>query len=250
MLAVVGALIVRDLKSRFSGDLLGYSWALLTPLAWVFAIVASFVIIGRQTPISTDAISFVVAGVLPYIVFRYTITSMMKAYKINRFILHIDNVGVGEIMFAASLVELMNGAAVYMVITLLNYLTFGYVEMNVFLVVLYGYILAWLSGASLGYFFAQLSNLSETVVRVLPVIMRPMFWISGIFYTANEVPDSMMKYLSYNPLFQAIEIIRNGMFLGYKSRMADYLYPIIFSLFFIVAGYVVSSLVLRGSKKV
>ncbi|MCU9611880.1 Vi polysaccharide ABC transporter inner membrane protein VexB, partial [Escherichia coli] len=77
------------MKSRFSGDPLGHGWALLNPLAWIGALVVLFTIIGKQPPIYTDIISFMMSGMLPYMVFRYTTMSMMRAVKSSKSLLYL-----------------------------------------------------------------------------------------------------------------------------------------------------------------
>lgn len=228
MFQTMSALILREMRSRFSGDPLGYGWALLNPLAWIGALAVSFSLINRQAPIFTDIISFMMVGILPYIVFRYTITSMMRVSKSSRALLYVDQVTPEIVMFSAALLELFNGLLVYCVVFILNYVIFGKAEAHDVLLMLYGFICAWGTGAAMGYMAAELAKVYEIVHRILPVIMRPVFWISGIFYTANELPESVSDKLVLNPLFQSIEIIRNGAFQSYSSRFVIYYIPIIF----------------------
>ncbi|WP_419421337.1 hypothetical protein ACNVED_14845 (plasmid) [Legionella sp. D16C41] len=84
---IINTLIIKDIKSRFSGDTLAYIWALINPLAWIGAIIIFFSIIGKQVPIFTDIVSFLIPGMLSYILFRYTINSIMRTRKTSQSIL-------------------------------------------------------------------------------------------------------------------------------------------------------------------
>ncbi|HCC5341073.1 TPA: Vi polysaccharide ABC transporter inner membrane protein VexB, partial [Salmonella enterica subsp. enterica serovar Typhi str. CT18] len=55
-------LMSRDIKTRYNGNLLNYMMVLAVPLVWISITVISFQYLNRSVPISTDDISFVIAG--------------------------------------------------------------------------------------------------------------------------------------------------------------------------------------------
>lgn len=225
---IINTLIIKDIKSRFSGDTLAYIWALINPLAWIGALIIFFSIIGKQVPIFTDIISFLIPGMLSYILFRYTINSIMRTRKTTQSILHIPAVTPFTTLIAAACSELINSVLVFLILILLNYIIFDKFECNDPLIMIYGYLCAWGTGVAVGSFAAELANSYPMVEKMLPIALRPVFWVSGIFYTANELPEWLADIGAMNPLFQAIEIIRDGTFLSYHSRMAIYYQPIFF----------------------
>ena len=224
----IHALVVRDIRSRFSGDPLGYGWAFVTPLVWITSIAIVFSFIGRTVPIYTDVVSFLIAGMLPYTVFRMTITSTMRSLKVNRYMLYFAKISKIDILIASALVELVNALAVYIVLVIANLLLFSNFELANPALAITGFTLAWGLGVSFGHLAASFTEISDATLRIVPIVLRPMFWISGIFYVANELPDYIMQVLQYNPLLQAIEIMRDGVFLNYTSRYADILIPVLF----------------------
>ncbi|STX28039.1 Capsule polysaccharide export inner-membrane protein ctrC [Legionella beliardensis] len=225
---IINTLIIKDIKSRFSGDTLAYIWAFINPLAWIGALIIFFSILGKQVPIYTDIISFLIPGMLSYILFRYTINSIMRTKKTSRSLLHIPSITPITVIAAAALIELLNGIIVFLILITLNFFLFDKIECHDPLVMIYGYLCAWGTGIAVGSFAAELSSLYPMVEKILPIILRPVFWISGVFYTANELPEWIAEIGSINPLFQSIEIIRDGTFLSYHSRMAIYYQPILF----------------------
>ncbi|HCS0758813.1 TPA: Vi polysaccharide ABC transporter inner membrane protein VexB, partial [Salmonella enterica subsp. enterica serovar Typhi] len=76
-------LMSRDIKTRYNGNLLNYMMVLAVPLVWISITVISFQYLNRSVPISTDDISFVIAGILPYLLFRYTITATMRTHSFS-----------------------------------------------------------------------------------------------------------------------------------------------------------------------
>jgi ABC-type polysaccharide/polyol phosphate export permease len=225
---IINTLVFKDIKSRFYGDRLAYIWSLINPLAWIAAIIVFFSILGKQVPIFTDIISFLVPGMLAYILFRNTINSIMRTRKTSQAIIHFPSVTHITIITAAALIELLNSIIIFLLLIILNYVLFDKIECNDALIMIFGYLCAWGTGIVVGSLFLELSNLLPMFEKMLPIILRPVFWISGIFYTANELPNWLCEIAAMNPLFQSIEIIRDGTFLSYHSRMAIYFQPIIF----------------------
>lgn len=223
---ILNTLIIKEVKSRFSGETLTFIWALLNPLAWIIALILFFSLLGKQVPIFTDIVSFLIPGMLSYILFRYTITSIMRTRKTSLSLLHIPHVTVFLAFSAAALVELLNGLVVFIILIGLNYFFFDKIECHDPLIMIYGYVCAWGTGVVFGNLAAELANFYPSVEKILPILLRPVFWVSGVFYTANELPEWLADIGAFNPLFQSIEIIRDGTFLSYHSRMAIYYQPL------------------------
>ena len=225
---IINTLVFKDIKSRFYGDRLAYIWNLINPLAWIGALIVFFSILGKQVPIFTDIISFLVPGMLAYILFRNTINSIMRTRKTSQAIIYFPSVTHITVITAAALIELINSMIVFLLLIILNDILFDRIECNDALVMIFGYLCAWGTGIVVGSLSVELSNLYPMFEKMLPIILRPVFWISGVFYTANELPDWLSEIGTMNPLFQSIEIIRDGTFLSYHSRMATYYQPILF----------------------
>ncbi len=237
---VISALMIRDIKSRFAGHGIGYAWAFITPILWIAVIAGFFSLIGRNPTIYTDIVSFLLAGLLPYVVFRQTITAMLRASTANRYMVFFGTVKFTDIYLSTALLEYLTGIIVYACLFTGNWLLFSHAEMHDLLMAITGFGLAWLLGVSFGRLAAVLARTNNLVMRSVPIILRPMFWISGIFYTANELPGYVIDFLWFNPLFHAIEIVRSGVFVGYESRVADFMVPVVYILVFYILSDVLS----------
>jgi ABC-type polysaccharide/polyol phosphate export permease len=225
---IINTLIIKDIKSRFYGDRLVYIWGLINPLAWIGALIIFFSVLGKQIPIFTDIISFLIPGLLAYILFRNTINSIVRTSKTSQSILFFPSITAITIATAAALIELINSIVIFSLLSILNYVVFDKMECNDVLITIFGYLCAWGTGFVLGSLAANLNKLFPLFEKILPIILRPVFWISGVFYTANELPEWLSKIGAFNPLFQSIEIIRDGTFISYQSRMVIYYQPLVF----------------------
>ncbi len=237
----VTILMHREMRTRFVGGALGYAWAYLTPVAWIAFVVGAFYVLGRVPPLLMSPQIFVASGILPYILFRQTISASMRALPSSRYMVYFRPVSVAEILLAASLMELLNMTIVSVAVVGTIVVFFDAPMPADPLKALFGLILAWWLGVGFGRFSAIMGRLSDTYTRSVPIILRPLFWLSGVFFTATELPASSLDVLWYSPLFHAIEIVREGFFLGYHSPLSNPVVPFATGLFFYAVSTVLET---------
>ena len=222
----LNALMLRDWLTRYPRGVVGPYWAQLTPILWICFIVLLFEVLERRAPINVPVTIFVAAGVLPYLAFRQTVTSLSRCLIANRYLVYVRPVTNAEILFSTSSTEAINTCATALIV--FGFL--GYWQNWFFptsgLAVCYGLGLTLFLAISFGQLVARLNLFSDSLARLVPIALRPLFWISGIFYIPAELPASTLDLLWYNPLFHTIEMVRDGFFLNYSSSFASPWYPI------------------------
>lgn len=221
------ALVERERRTRFSGGAFAGLWAYITPIGWIALIMLAFEFLGRTVPIAVPMPYFVASGILPYLMFRQIISSLMRTVVANRNLVYLPDVSRRDILYAAAVGELFN----LFVTTALIFggiLVFYEIELPAdVLRVIIGLGLAWLLGVGFGRVAALLGLWSDTAYRTIPMVLRPMFWISAIFFIPQELPAPVIEMLWFNPLAHAIETVREGLFLDYRSPVSDPWYPLI-----------------------
>lgn len=237
-------LIERERKTRFAGGFLGYLWAYITPSVWIAFIVGLFWALERLPPIHVGLEIFVATGVLPYVFFRQTVTSMSRTLSAHRYMLYFRSVAQDDILWATMLLEafnlLLSAVLIFGAVTIV----FGSGLPDSVPSVMFGLSLAWMLGCGFGRFVAYGGQLSDTFARMVPLILRPFFWLSGIFYIAAEIPGRAQELLWFSPFLHVTEIIREGYFLGFTSDFADPWYP-----FVVAAGFYLTSIPLEQFAK-
>lgn len=235
------ALVLRERDTRFSGGPFGYLWAYSSPVALIVFVVLSFWVLRRTPPIAVGVEIFVATGILPYVLFRQTITSMMRSLIASRYMAYFTPVDGLDILLASAILELMNVILTALLIFCTILLIFDTPAPAQLLQVYIAMAMAWALGVGVGSLFAAIGQASDTFARAAPIMLRPLFWISGIFYTATELPNSTINVLWWNPLFHCIETLREGFFLGYVSPLAALWYPLVVT----VGCFLASALVER-----
>ena len=55
---------------------------------------------------------------------------------------------------------------------------------------------------------------------------RPLFFISGLFFTAEMMPTGVREFLLLNPILHMIEWLRSAFFVEFESRHASVEYAL------------------------
>lgn len=227
---VVYALALRETRTRFGANQLGYVWALLEPVFWIFTFWALFRIVDRATPIGMDVIPFLATGVIPYEMAIKTADRASLSIDSNRALLFYPHVQPLDLILARS------GLEVATYLTVFAALLGGYAlyeqtfAIESALATLLGLGLAGLFGMALGTLLCASAVVNKVVDRMKGPIMRPLFWISGVYFTANALPSSVREILMWNPVLHCVEIVRDGWFPAYHAHHASVAYVLIWVL--------------------
>lgn len=242
----IHAIMLRETRCRYAGDPMGYLWTFIVPLLWIGTLMAFFTLVDRTPSIPVDTSIFIATGVVPYVLFRYTIASMARMANTHRHLVNFNNTRLSDVLIAAAILEYLNALVIFALTACLIILCFNYIEIFDPLKTLHGIALTGLFAAASGRLAAILGLVSRTMQRIIPVVLRPMFWISGIFFTATEIPPSLLVYLQWNPLLHAVEITRSGVFLDYSTSFASPSIPICVSVGFLFTSYIIQTAFFRG----
>lgn len=232
----MGAIIVREVQSRYTGDALGYGWAYVTPLAWVSLIYGMFAILGRVSPIDTDIGSFILSGVMPYLALRYQVQAALRIKTSYRHVLQMPGISQGTIYLAIAVLEFCNALLIYVLLLCFNWMISGHFEIHHSVTWFSAFALASGCGAALGYAFSANHERADSASRIMAVALRPLFYISPIFYVVEELPAEVIWLIKWNPLLHAIEVLRAGAFHSYQTHVGTLNVPMAFIVGCLVAG--------------
>lgn len=226
-LHVVHALALRETRTRFGAHHLGYIWALLEPLFWIGTFWGLFTLAGREAPNGMPIVAFLATGVLPYEVAMKTADRCGNAVSGNRALLFYPQVQPIDLVLARGVLEGATYGAIFLVILGTEALVSQRFEIHDPLLVAAGLGLGALFGTALGLVLCALSVLSNVVERLKGPLFRPLFWMSGLFFTAESVPSNVRDVLLYNPILHCVELVRDGFFPSYTAHHVDIGYVLV-----------------------
>ena len=201
-------LFKRDLIAQRNNSKLEMLWNLIDPimLSLIFILLYSL----NALPLEQSSIPysfFVISGVLLW----HTIIDaflaplgLMKKHKIL-----LENTSVSSrVLWGSSLIRCMYTGSFRLLVIVISSVYFDISSFSaVFLYILFFYFTIFLFH-SFGLLFSPFNYLSESLERVLNILLRPLFFISGIVFPLPQI-DIILEFSKINFFMTSIEQSRN-----------------------------------------
>ena len=216
--AVIHALFVRNLSAQFGRLRGGLAWAFVEPLMQVILFTCLFYLRGRHELGNIPVPMLVVTGIAPFILFRQIANGGSRAMK------------QADALFNYRLVQpidpvLANGLhhVVFFIFTLTAFTATCHImhfriEQFRFLEFFVNISLLLVLSLGVSMLFTVLLAIVPEAKRFAPFIIRPLFFMSGIFFTAESLPSDIRPYFLMNPLMHVTEITRSCFYYSYPSH--------------------------------
>ncbi len=224
--AVVFALFLREMKTRFGSKRFGYFWAVLEPAAIILVFWAMFGFTMRKGLPGVDYPMFLLTGMLPYQLFTNTVTKSMVAFEANQGLFNYRQVKPFDTLVTRCLVECIVYLFVFLILVAAG-MALGFdAAIHDFLGLMLILLLLVCFSFGFGLICAAIGTFSENFQKVIGVVIRPLLFISGIFFAVSMIPDQYQGLMLINPLLHFLELIRAHYFEAFQSQGASYLYVI------------------------
>lgn len=244
---VILAVIIRESRTRYGNSKVGYTWAIIDPLMLLVVFVGIFSILGRSSPVGSPVSVFFVTGIVPLLFWRGAVSQAANAVSASLGLLTYPQVMPTDIIIARLLLETATTAVVFLIFIIGLQLLVD-VSPSWFLDDPVQLLLATLV---LFYFTFGTMFLSSSLARILPVwkniwgyMSRPIFLLSGIFFTLEQMPESVRYYLLFNPVAHLVEWIRSAGIPTFESDSYSPFYPLAFGSVSLIIGLVIDRILL------
>ena len=227
-LRVLFALVVREMGVKFGRSSGGYFWAIAQPLGGIMLLSIAFSLALRTPPIGTSFLLFYATGIIPFTMYQAMAGGVSGAIGSNKGLLNYPVVSVLDAIFAKFVLN-------FMTVTLVGLLLFWgiitfqglHVTLDPAMLVL-GTVMASAIGLGVGALNCVLFGFFPTWKNVWAVLTRPLFIVSGIFFTFESAPKAFQEVLWFNPITHAIAVMRSGIFGIYDPQFVSL--PYVFGL--------------------
>ena len=242
---IIGALMLREMRTRFGQRQFGYAWALIEPLIQIGILSGMFYILGAKPSLGTSYETFFLTGYITFTFFREPATQAAQSITANRALLTFPPVRNIDTVWARIILEVVTGIAALGFVVI----TFAFLEIPVVpdnpLRVAFGLLSMIILGAGFGIFNAIISTLFKSWMMVWGWFMRLQYFTTGIFFVPEKLPPFLLDYLKWNPSMQGIIIVREGFYSGYQSTMLIKSLPMVCGISLILLGLVTEKLYRR-----
>ena len=222
---VIHALIMRETLSRYGDHKLGFMWAILEPLVFISLIAGFMSFMRSDNPGGMPLVPFMITGFVPFFIFRNTMNQLRSAVSGNISLLGFPQVTIFDAIIARVLLE---GAVMLFVFGFLvgmAHLMGFEIRIENPLGVLMVCVCLLLMGTGIGFLLATLSPIIPSTGQVAGILFgRPLFMTSGLFFTADSVPEPAQTWLLYNPVLHLLELMRSYFFYEFESNHGSWFY--------------------------
>ncbi|MFJ2993431.1 ABC transporter permease [Pandoraea sp. NPDC087047] len=217
MRASVSALFLRELRTRFGKYRLLYFWAPIEPVAHVLLFMAIFGVISHRSMPDISFPAFLVNGVLPWFLFSGIALRSLSAVEANKGLFNYRPVKPIDTLLARALLECLIYGSVYCLI-LAGLAVFGeQVSIDHVPALLMVWALLAAFSAGIGLMLMVVGASFGEAEKIVPLVLKPLYFASGVMFSINVVPIEYRQYLLWNPLLHAIELARHAAFPDYPA---------------------------------
>jgi capsular polysaccharide transport system permease protein len=242
---VLFALMLRNMRTKFFGNGLGYLVAVAWPLTHIVVLVAMFTFLGRAPPFGDSIGLFIATGVVPFQTFNYLARYMMLALARGRPLLAFPEVKVLDMLFSAAMLEVLSACCV--VIAFLVIAWFAGIDAMPRDIVQAAFALGACMLLGLGF-----GLVNGVLALAFPpwftgyALVTILFWLaSGVYFVPDALPAAAREALAWLPVLQVIEWMRSAYYEGYGGLVLDRSYVIGFAIAMIFFGLMLERM-MRG----
>ncbi len=223
---VIGAMIMRELHTRYGRDNIGYLWVIAEPMMLAVTVAAMHLGSIGHSQFGIDSAPFWITGYTPFVMFRSVVGRADAALEANRSLLYHRAVTITDMLISRALLEgagislaifiLLSGFAIFGLGTLPQRPLLMFEGMGMLLWFSFGLSLLVCAG----------SEVSPIVGRLVHPVIYFSLPLSGAFFLLEWVPEPYRTYLTWVPMIHMIELIREGQFAIYNSSYIDVPYAV------------------------
>lgn len=242
---VIGALMVRELTTRFGRENIGFLWVMTEPL--LFALLVGFLARALKGPLEYgfEIVTFIVTGYIPLVLFRSCVQRGVNIFTANGSLLYHRQIKILDLVLVRFFIELIGSMMAYLFVALILHV-FGFFPVPYDMsFLLLGWFYYALFTFSITLIVAPLSEFSEVLEKVIPVITYMTIPFSGAFYLVGSLYPAAAEIVLYVPLVHGMEMMRYGVFGPSIDPQYEFFYPIAVSMVLMAIGLTLCRVVRR-----
>jgi lipopolysaccharide transport system permease protein len=233
--------VLRELRTGFTGSLLGPVWIWAGPLLTlgVYAFVFGSVFkVNAQSIEAPSYLAFVAIGLWPWMIFADGLTKGMVAIQANANLVKKISFDHATLVYAAIIASAAMHIAGYVLI-LAALVLFGGVSLSPTLLCLpFTIVTIMIFTCGLALLLAALQTVLRDVEQAVPAVLMMVYFMTPVLYPAKAIPQPYREWLSWNPLAMFVTRVREQV-LGSTAFAVTDIVNLLVALLTFAVGYAV-----------
>ena len=218
---VIGALLMREVITRFGRNNLGFMWLFFEPMLFTAGVALLWTITRGAHGSTLPIIPFALTGYSTVLLWRNASSRCTKAIEPNLSLLFHRNVTILDLFITRVLLEVA-GATISLVALSVIFISVGLMKMPADLLTMVAAwgLFCWFA-LSLGLIVGVLTEVSEVFGRTWNLLTYLAFPLSGAFFMVSWLPPAVGKFMLLIPMVHGTEMLREGYFGGMIRAQYD-----------------------------
>lgn len=233
---VIGALMIRELVTRFGRENIGFLWIMAEPLLFATLVGVVWRFMKGPEEHGVSIVAFIASGYIPLTFFRNAVQRSVRIFSVNGSLMYHRQIKVLDFVFVRLLIEAIGAMMAFVAIGAIL------IAVNEFPVpadlgaLIGGWFLYCLFTLSLCLILAPLSEVSDVLEKFMPVTTYVMIPFSGAFTMISWLTPEAQSFMYYSPFVHGMELMRHGIFGSRVNAQWDVSVPLAASLVLTVIG--------------
>lgn len=206
---VIGALIIREMHTRFGRHYMGYIWLYFEPL--LLGVCIGLIHAWRDRPMTFGPFEFHAVGYILFFVFRGILNRATIAINMNRPLLYHRSVTLPDVFFARHIIEFLSCTGVMLAMLFGLFVVNGSLPESPIKMAL-AMIMMALFSQGLAFLAAALAAAVEGSERLVHAITYLLLPASGLFFLVEWLPEWLEEMALWIPTVHLFELLRDGQF--------------------------------------
>lgn len=242
---VIGALMIRELNTRFGRENIGFLWIMVEPMLFALLVGLLWRYIKGPLEFGVDIVAFAASGYIPLVLFRSVITRSISSFTANAGFMYHRQIKVLDILLVRFLIELIGHMMAYLFVGIVLGMfgmfptpyDVGFIMLGAAYYALFTF--------SVALVIAPLSEMSEVLEKITPVTLYIMIPFSGAFSFVSVLSPAAADVVLYSPPVHGMEMMRYGLFGPSIEPQYEFIYPLAVCLPLALVGLILCRIIRR-----
>jgi capsular polysaccharide transport system permease protein len=213
---VIFALFAREIRTGFN-DKFGLSWAIINPLIFIALLSYLRSLIKTGETHTVPIFIFMACGIFYLQLFLTTLNECAGSINKNKALYAFRQVQPISAVLAAGLFSLLVKIAVFVGVVSAVYFLKIEARLDDPLLLIATFCMIFTISLSLGLSFGLLECFIPEFKKIRSFLTRPMMFVSGVFFSLQDIPKEYWYLVDWNPLLHGIELSRYALFHSYEG---------------------------------
>lgn len=217
----ITAMMLREMSTSFGRSPGGYIWAVAEPVAAISLMAYVFSVAFPAPMLGRDFFLFYATGYLPFMLFLDVVNKIGTAVRFSRPLLAYPAVTLMDALIARWVLNVGTHLVVFVLVMTGIEVARDTGAIYAAPAILNALAMAAALAAGIGLLNAWLIARLPVWERFWGMVTRPLFVVSGVFFTYESLPPVLRDIAWYNPLMHITAAMRSGAYPGYDAAFVS-----------------------------